>query len=93
MSPSLTSYSLSNLVSAKALPLRRRRWVSAGGPPGREARAVLIVAIVSAGCTFREDVHAGLVDLTVMLIAPLDANEANQKFADKRVWKDALAHL
>ena len=52
-----------------------------------------MVAIVSAGCTFKEDVHAGLVDLTVMLIAPLNASEANQGFADKRVWKDALAHL
>ncbi len=45
--------------------------MSAGGAPGREAREVLIVDIVSAGCTLREVVHAGLVDLIVMLIAPV----------------------
>lgn len=49
VSPSLTMYSLSNLLSASAFPLRTRRKASAGGAEGWDASWALMEEIVSVG--------------------------------------------
>ena len=70
-SPSLTLYSCKSLPSARALPLRRSRWASAGGAPGCSARRDLTAAMVSATLML-EMVYdfGGLLDLNVTVTVP-----------------------
>lgn len=70
VSPSLTGYSLRSLVSARALPLSRRRCASAGGAPGDAASWALIVEIASEGETASVKLCAGFSDLNVTVIVP-----------------------
>lgn len=51
VSPWAMGYSRRSLASARALPLRRRRWAAAGGAAGSAASCALIAAMLSVGST------------------------------------------
>lgn len=51
VSPSLMVYSLRSFESARAFPLSKRRWTSAGGADGNAASCDFISATVSVGST------------------------------------------
>lgn len=70
VSPFFTVYSWRSFPSARAFPLRRRRWASAGGAVGSDASWTLIDDMVSVGCTEIVYEAGGLSDLNTTLIEP-----------------------
>ena len=65
VSPFLILYSLRSFPSASALPLRRRRWTSAGGADGWAASWAFIAEIVSVRCTPSVKLTGGFRDLNI----------------------------
>jgi hypothetical protein len=85
VSPSLMLYSLSSFPSASALPLRRRRWASAGGAECCAASWAFIAEIVSVGCTLSVKLAGGFRDLNVSEIEAVESGALwNQKVSTSR---------
>jgi hypothetical protein len=77
--PSVISYSFNNFVSANALPLSRRRWVSTGGAVDDDAATRdLSSEMGSVSEAEMGNVREGLRDLTMRLILSGWAGECNQ---------------
>ena len=73
-------YSLRSFPSASALPLRRRRWASAGGADGCAASWDFIAEIVSVGCTPSVKLARGFRDLNVSEIKAVKESARDASF-------------